>query len=330
MDSIDSVQLYVAIFQSVQLACNLRMVAATLIVYEYVTTIGQEVELFWTGNRKATMGSILFFVNRYLPLLVNLMYLKNPVPVKSCALFIYTSSILQVLQYLPWAIFSALRAYLLSARALMIGLSVFLLSLVPFVLNLVFLGQFLPMSNSVDCRSNDIPEANQSIRTDMIFLVVSRTCDIMADILVVWVTWKATYTTQNTFRECTKRVSLSSIMFQDGVTYFLVLLLMNVLHLSFSLRSIANADTINHASIISFISDPLTAILISRFLMDLQQSNHAALGSSTSFSSTRSLSCIFNISPLASSLPPPNLTSANWDATDSDKDLEVVDGDTPR
>ena len=59
-----------------------------LIVYEYVTTIRREVELFWTGNRKATIGSILFFVNRYLPLLVNLMYLKNPVPVKVSALVV--------------------------------------------------------------------------------------------------------------------------------------------------------------------------------------------------------------------------------------------------
>ncbi|RPD82079.1 hypothetical protein L226DRAFT_15636 [Lentinus tigrinus ALCF2SS1-7] len=46
--------------------------------------------------------------------------------------------------------------------------------------------------------------------------------------------------------------------------------MMNVLHLSFSLPALFNDDGISN---ITDFTDPLTAILISRFLLDLQEAN---------------------------------------------------------
>ncbi len=47
-----------------------------LFAYEYVVTFGREVELFW--KRRITVSSILFLVNRYLPLVVNIIYAPWP------------------------------------------------------------------------------------------------------------------------------------------------------------------------------------------------------------------------------------------------------------
>lgn len=43
---------------------------AVIILYEYIITIGKEVQLFW--NRKVTGASVLFFLNRYIVLGLNL------------------------------------------------------------------------------------------------------------------------------------------------------------------------------------------------------------------------------------------------------------------
>ena len=42
-----------------------------LVAYEYFITFGLEVELFW--KRKVALASVLFFMNRYVPFIVNMM-----------------------------------------------------------------------------------------------------------------------------------------------------------------------------------------------------------------------------------------------------------------
>ena len=52
-----------------------------MVVYEYMITLGREVQLFW--RRKLTGAAALFYLNRYLSLVVNVyglienMLLKN-------------------------------------------------------------------------------------------------------------------------------------------------------------------------------------------------------------------------------------------------------------
>ena len=47
-----------------------------LIMYEFMITFNKEVELFW--RRRFTLSSILFLVNRYVPLVVNMIYAPWP------------------------------------------------------------------------------------------------------------------------------------------------------------------------------------------------------------------------------------------------------------
>ncbi|KAH9939062.1 uncharacterized protein BXZ73DRAFT_29522, partial [Epithele typhae] len=125
------------------------------IFYEYLITFGQEVELFW--GRKINGASVLFFVNRYVVLTV---YLLNTsgfakmsdnvrplsiciqhgscrshpahliVPRDRCSTLARSAVALTLLQYVPWAVFSGLRALAL-ARHWSLGVLVFLLSIMP-------------------------------------------------------------------------------------------------------------------------------------------------------------------------------------------------------
>ncbi|KAI1791857.1 hypothetical protein LXA43DRAFT_381020 [Ganoderma leucocontextum] len=66
-------------------------------------------------------------------------------------------------------------------------------------------------------------------------------------------------------------------MLRDGILYFLVLLSLNVLHLAFTLSA-----TFGHLiSNIAIFEDQITAVLVSRFLLDLQTANQRSLKLST-------------------------------------------------
>ncbi|KAI0766911.1 hypothetical protein BD413DRAFT_480398 [Trametes elegans] len=141
--------------------------------YEYLVTFDREVALFWWG--RFTGASLLFLLNRYLPLLVVMLDLCQSVPMSGrviihhlrwcvtsvvltmharrctsfvgfvmrsymtdelpsrCASFVYVTGIASVLQYIPWAAFSALRVFALSGRHWPLAIVILLLSAIPIV-----------------------------------------------------------------------------------------------------------------------------------------------------------------------------------------------------
>ncbi|TFK82550.1 hypothetical protein K466DRAFT_603591 [Polyporus arcularius HHB13444] len=104
------------------------------------------------------------------------------------------------------------------------------------------------------------------------FIIISRTCLITADIILVVVTW--TTLPRRTVDLSFKGRTFAGVLLRDGIAYFLVLLTMNVLHMAFSLGSIlSNADI----SEITVFTEPVTAVLVSRFLIDLQEANRKAV-----------------------------------------------------
>ncbi|KAI0650149.1 hypothetical protein C8Q79DRAFT_369290 [Trametes meyenii] len=75
--------------------------------------------------------------------------------------------------------------------------------------------------------------------------------------------------------------SLGDVLFRDGIKYFVVLLSLNMTQVILTLLSIKPGS--RGESYIPILSEPLTAIFISRFLLDLQSANQASrkLGSRT-------------------------------------------------
>ncbi|KAI0767660.1 hypothetical protein C8Q74DRAFT_1203629 [Fomes fomentarius] len=126
----------------------------------------------------------------------------------------YTASGIEFLQYLPWAcgylflyyprpcalsntihiVFSALRAYALSSGThgqWSILTLVLLSSLAPSIVNFVV-------------------------------AIISRVCLIASDLLVMCITWKATYKTSREMRVLGQGTSLSSILFRNGGHLFAI------------------------------------------------------------------------------------------------------------
>ncbi|KAI0738654.1 hypothetical protein C8Q80DRAFT_1113575 [Daedaleopsis nitida] len=118
-------------------------VRLAFLLYDYAITFGQEVELFW--RRKTNTGTILYFASRYLALVwytinvIGSVSMSDKVWVlsapSSCELFVKSIAIIRYAQYLPWAMFSALRALALSQQW-SLAVLVLLLSLVPFAINI--------------------------------------------------------------------------------------------------------------------------------------------------------------------------------------------------
>ena len=56
------------------------LLSTALLAYEYMVAFGREVDLFW--KRKITMATVLFIVNRYVPLAATIMNLPYSVTIQ--------------------------------------------------------------------------------------------------------------------------------------------------------------------------------------------------------------------------------------------------------
>ncbi|KAI1796103.1 hypothetical protein LXA43DRAFT_970023 [Ganoderma leucocontextum] len=309
------------------------VVAIGLIMYECTITFSQEVELFW--RRKFTLSSVLFLVNRYVPLVVNMIFAPWPSNTNTSPT---TPIILEIFQYLPWAdtsymdhpMFSGLRAYVLSSKTWPLAVLVFILSLAPVVINYVTLGYAVA---SIDPMFGCGVSSTLTDRVQQDFTIVSRVCLITSDLLVLAITqWTATYKNSKEMKLLGQSTSLSSILFRDGEQQpHCVLLIMNVLHLSFSLRSILNQNNADNASYITILTEPITAILISRFLIDLQEANngkhHQHTLSSVQLGQTGTLDFNRVAGSLCSSLAAPGEMSSEQNLQNLDSDQSAAKGD---
>ncbi|KAI0759527.1 hypothetical protein BD413DRAFT_272611 [Trametes elegans] len=96
---------------------------------------------------------------------------------------------------------------------------------------------------------------------------------VIADGIVVIVTWTATYRTRSEGAPALlgRKTLLSDVLLRNGSIYFVVLTVLNILHLAFSLGSIAFADArMLPSSVVGWFTGPLTSILLSAFLADLR------------------------------------------------------------
>ncbi|TFK81114.1 hypothetical protein K466DRAFT_667318 [Polyporus arcularius HHB13444] len=262
------VDLYNAIFTTS--ACTYAVLA--LVVLEYALTFRQEVDMFW--NRKLTGATGLFLLNRYIVIIFLILGIIPSGPSDTvCAELIKSATMFEYLMYLPWAVFAALRAYALAVRRWPLAVLVLFLGIVPFAINVAVFG--LGVTGIVDPMFGC-----QAITTDLSpelakrFTIASRTALIAADVLLIALTWRKRLPARGW--SWTRVPSLTAVMFQYGMIYFVILFILNVLHLIFTMISIELAPT-GPASFITIFTNPLTSILVSRFLLDLQGATRKSL-----------------------------------------------------
>ncbi|KAI0700844.1 hypothetical protein C8T65DRAFT_789842 [Cerioporus squamosus] len=259
--------------------------ASVLFIYEVLVTLDREVACFWTARRRSG-ASLLFLANKWISMTVYIMELVGLASFpsdQSCSWFAVGFIAIEALQFVPWAVFSALRAYVLS-RSKLLGLLILALSLAPVGANLVVYGYQLSGENFpplgcilIDNATADIDlRRSTHVRTRTV-IIISRVPLVIADVLLIYITW-AKLSTRDALRNIqqAKRLSLSDILLRDGTIYFIVLFILNDLHLVFSLTVVAGTSGSGGSDLTIFTS-PITAILVSRFLLELQEANQTVV-----------------------------------------------------
>ncbi|RPD68569.1 hypothetical protein L226DRAFT_617443 [Lentinus tigrinus ALCF2SS1-7] len=261
------------------------------LLYEYSITFGREVDLFWT--RRFTGATALFLANKYITLLNHLIDLSLFIPFhvsdKTCVAFLHSRYSPTELCESPDVIFKLKRSHpsitvniyhgpvpfsAIMIRALALCKS-WLLSVPVFVLLLVPLGANFSVKiygvndPAVGCGMGETIDPTTALKYVSLILLcvllISRTCLIVADVLlIVIILWRIPR--HALVRAFTRRnaKTLLDVLYCHGIVYFLVLLILNTLHIVFSFTSISE---------ITYFTEPLTAVLVSRFLMDIQEAS---------------------------------------------------------
>ncbi|KAI0765620.1 hypothetical protein BD413DRAFT_615533 [Trametes elegans] len=257
------VQMYKSTFD---LNCT-GLPGAVLLIYELCITFDQEVKLFW--NRRVTGASVLFFCIRYTTFVaccvLNLVCFLATLSDASCALLIRSQTVIQ-----EFLAFAALRVLALSRMKYSLAAIVFLLSLGPSVINGLQFAYGLSGSNllTLGCGS----ELNESKRLTMMSSLIA--ADLIVVIVTIWATQRNGLLTTS-WRNMSMS-SLGDVMLYDGLLYFLTITCFNIANLVLTLVSIVTPDY--STSYVTALSDPVTAVLLCRFLFDLQAAERTALG----------------------------------------------------
>ncbi|KAH9941660.1 uncharacterized protein BXZ73DRAFT_74865 [Epithele typhae] len=196
-----------------------------LVGYDYLLTLDREIKYIWT--RKVTSASVIYVITRYCSLTAIVLTLLNffPWPGKSsfkCNAIARSDSALDAAIILSSATFSSFRAYALCRRK-SVAFLVFALELD--VELMAWYSQYGAIK--VGASYNPGPN-NTNVLCDMDFssLVPLRRLTPSYH----QVTWKRTWPWKEGERP---KFGLATVLFNDGVAYFLALLVANVINLAF-------------------------------------------------------------------------------------------------
>ncbi|KAI0635104.1 hypothetical protein C8Q77DRAFT_1105834 [Trametes polyzona] len=241
--------------------------AVAWLCWEYVITLDREVALVW--KRKVNSASIIFFLNRYIMLVQFIIQLPISFTISDevCVVINRVLAVFSVAPYFVWAAFSALRAYAMSNRTWPIAVLVFLLSITPAGYNIVD-----ALSSNNRCTTLTRPRPLQYNFTKMVpinlpppiyciptfpgitanfldqcvthavsfkWTTATRICLIIADALVIGVTWWRTFRFRVAAIEANVRTSFLQLLLRDGA----ILLILNILQIVVRITADANFIT---------------------------------------------------------------------------------------
>ncbi|KAI0641385.1 hypothetical protein C8Q79DRAFT_1014332 [Trametes meyenii] len=237
--------------------CEVASVA--LLAYDHLITLPGEVQFVW--GREFSGATVIFLLNRYVTLFgkillpISTLWWPHQTDQQSRALYVWLV-----------AVFSALRVYAIWNKDWR-----------PFLLVLV-IALSVPVTNMYHYIQS-IPEAfiyplygcSEATSLDDVQLHSSA---VVADLLVVILTWVKTYGIRKLATVLRSETSISALLLRDGTLYFSTMLLLNVLDLI-----ILQSDVIFDP--LPIFIDVFTCILISRFMLNLRQVARRGSGDGT-------------------------------------------------
>ncbi|TFK87792.1 hypothetical protein K466DRAFT_586068 [Polyporus arcularius HHB13444] len=257
-----------------------EVAAAVLFTYDSLITFDRELAYFWTAKR-ISGASLLFFANKWISTMLYatawIHFASFPSNKVSsglhCSVFADTQWALFITQFIPGAAFSALRVYVLSRRKLL-GLLVFALSLAPVGGNLAWYGYHFSGENlpPFGCLRTDNTTPALDLRNGAVVLI-SRVPLILSDMILIYITWikLSSWVVRRHIKQ-SRILSLSDILLHGGI----ILLILNIVHITFTSTELAGGS-FSGGSELPLFTGLLTTVIISRFLLELQQANQVAV-----------------------------------------------------
>ncbi|KAM5530974.1 hypothetical protein V8D89_015356 [Ganoderma adspersum] len=279
----------------VSLLCSYA--AFTLISYDWVLNLPEEIKLFW--RRKQTAASILYFCIRYLLIAYWIMgYPTLTIQGVGCEAYMYTVFVLQLLIYIFPALFSTLRVYALTAQNKILALITLFFSLGPLYANAVHYGWEKPEYLGLDYGCFVVDNATHQM--GVIFTGISRGLLSVGDLLVIVITLVKTFNLARTSKGLLGSSSLSTTLLYSGVIYYIPLAILNILHTI--LTETGANQILRTSSLVSVFIDPVTSVLACRFLLNLRRVEE---GRASGVDDSLALTPTLHFSPdPASTLPP--------------------------
>lgn len=235
---------------------------SALVFYDFLITFGQEIRTVW--QRRFSVVSLLIVSTRWV-LLFEAATVILPNGYMSCTVISWMNEAPILVGFVQTAIFSALRICALWNRNYTLFTIVLVLSLAPVLTNACFFAlstsDYVPSPLNVCLQTPYFDE-----RVENILLFCTRIPLIVADALVLLLTWVKTYRQYREAKSLKIESPLATCLVQDGTIYFFVLMVLNV-------AQIATFDSSNDTivPIVSAFTTVMPPILVCRFMMNLRQ-----------------------------------------------------------
>ncbi|KAJ3557929.1 hypothetical protein NM688_g1209 [Phlebia brevispora] len=242
-----------------------------LAAYEYVITFRHEHDFL--SRRKRTISTWLFIVNRYM-LLTSIAVQAMPI----------SAQFVVAVPLIISAVFSALRVFALLNHGYVTATCVLVLGLAP-------VGLTLYESSYMVYEYTDDPVLGSSCYQMSAFsniffpgtcsiALLGRLTPVVSDIIALLTTWLKTYRHVKQAACAGIGASLGSVLIQYGTLYFIAICATNVISLVISLIPSTTGLTIG---VVEFMT-VLPNIMLSRFLLNLQQADAQSRGEPSQFS----------------------------------------------
>ncbi|KAI0330637.1 hypothetical protein GY45DRAFT_1250337, partial [Cubamyces sp. BRFM 1775] len=176
--------------------------------WEYLITLDREVRLVW--RRKINSASVIFLLNRYIMLVQFAVQLPLSFLISDKSV---RPSVNRPLMPDPVLAFSSLRAYAMSNRTWPIAILVYLLSIATAGYNIVTnMNDRTAVRNPLVMSDN----AQENLIGASTGTTATRVCLIVADALVIGVTWWRTYRFRQSAARANVKTSLLQLLLRDG------------------------------------------------------------------------------------------------------------------
>ncbi|EKM48425.1 uncharacterized protein PHACADRAFT_202831 [Phanerochaete carnosa HHB-10118-sp] len=247
--------------------CSHNICPSGLVAYEFGITFGKEIEIVW--KRPITARAVLLGSVRWYMLL---MAVLNIAPATANAL----GWALILIQFLQVALFSALRVFAVWDKSYVWSLITFALSMVPFATNIynaVMMEYEFDLDLTIGAACIEQPKISAQVNGICMFHVMytTRSSLILADAIVLVLTWIKTFRHWRNARRLKMKASLTTCLLRDGTTYFIALLALNISQLL--TYNIFDPDS---RTILSGLITNLPPILINRFIINLRTAGSTA------------------------------------------------------